>query len=34
VTAAVAAGMRGVLYRVDRGDDLRGLLAGVDVAIA
>jgi HAD superfamily hydrolase (TIGR01509 family) len=31
VQAAVAAGMRGVLYRVDRGDDLRRLLAAVGV---
>jgi putative hydrolase of the HAD superfamily len=31
VQAADAAGMRGVLYRVDRGDDLRRLLAAVGV---
>jgi putative hydrolase of the HAD superfamily len=31
VAAAEAAGMRGVLYRVDRGDDLGGLLAAVGV---
>jgi len=33
VMAATAAGMRGLLYRVDRGDDLRALLAGVGVEI-
>lgn len=33
VEAARALGMRGVLYRVDRGDDLRVLLAGVGVAV-
>ncbi len=34
VTAATATGMRGVLYRIDRGDDLRALpvAIGVDVA--
>jgi putative hydrolase of the HAD superfamily len=31
VQAADAAGMRGVLYRIDRGDDLRRLLAAVGV---
>jgi putative hydrolase of the HAD superfamily len=31
VEAAEAAGMRGVLYRVDRGDDLGVLLAAVGV---
>jgi putative hydrolase of the HAD superfamily len=31
VSAAVAAGMRGVLYRVDRGDDLRAALAAAGV---
>ncbi len=35
VSAAAALGMRGVLYRVDRGDDLGALLAaaGVDVPV-
>jgi len=32
VTAAAAAGLRAVLYRVDRGDDLRALLATAGVA--
>ena len=31
LSAAVAAGMRGVLYRVDRGDDLRAGLAAAGV---
>ncbi|MGH7314253.1 MAG: HAD family hydrolase [Candidatus Rokuibacteriota bacterium] len=31
VAAAEAAGMRGILYRVDRGDDLRAQLASVGV---
>jgi putative hydrolase of the HAD superfamily len=31
VRAAEAAGMRGVRYRIDRGDDLRSLLAAVGV---
>jgi len=31
VAAAEAAGMRGILYRVDRGDDLRAQLAAVGV---
>jgi putative hydrolase of the HAD superfamily len=33
VEAARALGMRGVLYRVDRGDDLRVLLAGAGVGV-
>ena len=33
IEAAIAAGLRGVLYRVDRGDDLRALLTAAGVEI-
>lgn len=33
VRAAARAGLRGVVYRVDRGDDLRALLAAAGVAV-